>query len=185
MRTNTVTVDYFPYEKETPDTQRFSVSSDYAYNSSFVPVHSINDQLKTTWIRSTLMSDDTDEEEPEISFPVTSLVEDDYSDVSFAERFEVLESLFGYIDYDNKEERSFSVIVEDDSKNVYELYLSYLDVDEEDINKIRQGARLAVLYGFEYINGTAKKRTKIVFRAVPKWNKRKLSLYRENSESRK
>ena len=161
-------------EKEYPDTQE---------NSFYIEtVYSIPEDIKRSL--DVIDSNSTsagEEKKLEVSLCTETLLRS-----SFLEnRFELVESFFGYIDSVDKESLSFTIIVNDNSENTYEMYLSYQDVDSSDIDKIRVGANLVVLYGYEYKNGTARKRTKIVFRTVTKWNKSKLKLYKGSFESRK
>lgn len=173
MRTNTVCVDIANNEEYYFDTQKTPLYIEPIYPDCDVIIK------KNAFVINPNSTSVNEEENMEISLYTTTISPSDYLE----NRFEVLESLFGYINYVDKETLSFTITVKDDSDNIFDMYLSNLDVEKNDTGKIRVGARLAVLYGFEYKNGTARKRTKIVFRTVNRWNNRKIDIYKNGFKS--
>lgn len=170
MMTNTINVDIENTEKYSLDTQKTPLYVKPVYPN-------VEELIKKSVIVKPNSTSIKDEENLEVSHTTLSLFEFGVN------RFEVLECLFGYIDSVDKDTLSFTITAKDDSGNIFDMYLSYLDVEKNDIDKIRIGALLVVLFGYEYINGTARKRTKIVFRAVNKWNSRKIDIYKNGFKS--
>ena len=170
----TITIDSSTFEDHYSITQKDVLSNEYyiAFPEELIKANAkIIDPNSTSSI---------DEVDLNLSINITAL---SLTDV-IGERFDVFESLFGYIDSIDNQSQSFAITVEDEYGNTYEMYLSYLDVEKEDLQKIRVGARLVVVYGYEYKNGIAYKRTRIIFRTVGKWNKRKLEIYKNRLQNR-
>lgn len=171
----TITIDSSTFEDRYSITQKDVLSNEYYID---FPEELIKANAKIIDPNSTSSIDEVD---LNLSINITAL---SLTDV-LGERFDVFESLFGYIDSIDNQSQSFAITVEDECGNTYEMYLSYLDVEKEDLQKIRVGARLVVVYGYEYKNGIAHKRTRIIFRTVGKWNKRKLEIYKNRLENRR
>ena len=95
--------------------------------------------------------------------------------INLSSHFDIEIKLRGFIKQVNENDLTFVVLLRDENnQHEYERELSFDDVEIEDINKIREGARIIYAYGKQYVMGTAYNASSIIFRAESTWNKYKI-----------
>lgn len=92
------------------------------------------------------------------------------------------EEFFGEIIQVNEDEKTFTVKIDEQEYLNREAVFNFSDVDSQEIEKIKCGAKIIFIYGKQSINGTIYNFSKIYFRKQLSWTQKQIDKAKQEAD---